>query len=714
MASVVSDSESSGSVFKKLYNIRDDQVEEWEALKNLVWYGSREIKGKRLDYEKSGGQTYIQMIMAGYEPPTENDSDEYKRLPPQIDDMEKFIEERGWFTFKKYYSWFTAVKMHRDENMELTDNEDEHVLPVGFMLLFGGGLAKRMIMNSMMRDREVYSQVLEQGIDQWMKTTQGQEHMTKLQYITEEGKDIELLETLIHSRQGVNGQALDLLNCIYGDDDKRIRSFLLIQMKLNYYGYFLSEAKANRIKSDYIFVKLVKSNGEDERNKGDIYFTSSVSSIEQFVREIHGFYSAYNVKEVKKLEQGVRDRESKKKEGMNSQGQEIFYSRNAFTSRWFPTSSGSIEMHSNMDVDAAVKNMKYVIDRLVQYLNMGLRDRIFFNIVMSELYLEDKEKTLAVGGKFASPVARLFHALTRQKTIQEKGEGQNVRSPNRNEIPISAKSPGGYPPGEYGASSLRIDDSDEEKESIATMQTIPETQELVEEQFKVISIPLGAISEDYNPVYDDKMEVYNMRESFKNAVKYSSIPELEEDDINELKIVYIKQRNEGDEMVALKLPDRFNHKGEIMAYINEKYDSVDFNVGHLSTNSLATDVTEKTPEEKKLEKAEQELEKAEKEVEQKAINEAHIAFVVAYLKDDDNKDKLHRLEEYMKQHTKTNDKPPRLVQRLRLLMKIPGTGAVSKGKRKVRAEGGSKNKRSKKKRTKKKRRRRKKKTRRRR
>ena len=62
--------------------------------------------------------------------------------------LSKTIEKFKYF--KKFYSWFSGVKIHRTiidtpkgQSTSMSDeNEDEHVVPFGFMLLFGGGLAR--------------------------------------------------------------------------------------------------------------------------------------------------------------------------------------------------------------------------------------------------------------------------------------------------------------------------------------------------------------------------------------------------------------------------------------------------------------------------------------------------------------------------------------------------------------------------------------------
>jgi hypothetical protein len=409
------------------YVIKND--DEWNALKNLHLYGSQEIKGRRSEYEKSGGQTYIQMIMAGYNPDVSEER--YEQLPYQIDDIAGFIENNSWGTFKQYYSWFTGVKMHRNDNMELTDNEDEHVLPVGFMLLFGGGLAKQIIHDAMIEETPIHNMSKEE-IENWLTTDAGKTHMKRLEKIENTGKDDSLLNSILSNRKGIVGPALDLLGCMYNSNPQNISNFLLNQLKLNYYGYFLSEAKANRVKSDYVFVKLVKNSKTDE-----VYFSPVNSAIEEFVNEIFCFFKSYNLENVKKLESMVNGRKSNlKSEPVNKEGEEIVYSTNMFTRKWFPTSSGSIVLHDKSNVETATNNMKYIIKKLVNYLNIDLRNRIFFNIIMSTLYLKKTQhKTLNVGRKVYGAISKAVNRITHIN-----------KSPNRkNTHPDYAESPSKIP-----------------------------------------------------------------------------------------------------------------------------------------------------------------------------------------------------------------------------------------------------------------------------
>jgi hypothetical protein len=411
------------------YNLPDGS-KEWEALKLLFQYGLSIVKGKRKLYESSMGSTNVQMTMAGYIEP--DDYDTYNGMDTQYN-PDKGID---WDTFKQYYSWFTGVKMHRDGDMELTDNEHEHVLPVGFMFLFGGGLSKQLLdtftekvnfpgpnpadfngnANSVNRKMDIAlkswkkepmtepnityeaykkvnltnpptsRQLNKVAVDYWntpgkgtytanmrdfWNTVDGIKLQKRLNDIKEATIDQPLSDRLITDRVGQN-KAIDLLKCIYNDDKAKIKEFLKNQLNLNKYGYFLSEAKANRIKSDYVFVRLVRDSGNNK-----ISFNVDNDAVDAFVGQIKLFFDSINIR----LVQGVNVPRS-------ADDTNIVYSKNKFTGNWVSTSEGSINMHKGFDEEKSKKIMKAVLEKLVYYLNIDIRNRIFFNIVMAPLYLE--------------------------------------------------------------------------------------------------------------------------------------------------------------------------------------------------------------------------------------------------------------------------------------------------------------------------------------
>jgi hypothetical protein len=436
-----SDEDTSATDSKELSHLSnkyklDDDSKEWKALKLLFQYGLSTVKGNRKLYESSMGSTNVQMRMAGYREQTGDDAyAQYENMSPQYN-LGPLDEGNNWDTFKQYYSWFTGVKMHRNKDMKLTDNEDEHVLPVGFMFLFGGGLSKQLLdtftekvnfpgpnpadfngsANSVNKKMEIalkywkmepmtqyvgityekYKQskltipytsreLNKVAVEYWKthgkgtytasmndfwKTADGKELDERLKSIKETTIDQKLSDKLITDRAGQN-KAIDLLKCIYNHDKAKIMEFLKNQLNLNYYGYFLSEAKANRIKSDYVFVILVK-------DKNNITFKVDNDAVNAFVDQIKLFFDSINEKLVKGINV-TRSEDSASN----------VYSKNQFNGSWVSTSEGSIEMHKKeFNADESKKIMKAVLEKLVDYLNIDIRNRIFFNIVMAPLYLE--------------------------------------------------------------------------------------------------------------------------------------------------------------------------------------------------------------------------------------------------------------------------------------------------------------------------------------
>ena len=378
-AAPTTDSKEEQQLLSNKYRLADGS-EEWEALKLLFQYGLSTVKGKRKLYESSMGTTKTQMIMAGYRPP--KDLREYNRLDNQWS-VERFNDKRGdpWDTFKQYYSWFTGVKMHREGTVKLSDNEDEHVLPVGFMFLFGGGLSKQLL--------DVFDETVNlpssELIDEYLNTKKGQQLKERLESIKKYGRDKILEDKLTTHRKGQT-KAIDLLKCIYHDDtaeimNGKIMEFLKNQLELNYYGYFLSEAKANRIKSDYVFIRLLKD--KDDHIKFDVDKTA----VNYFVDQIKSFFDNIGPSVVQDVDVKVGNTKE-------DDYKDVVYSANKFTGKWVSTSAGSIDMHEGFNVGESKKIMKAVLEKLVYYLNIDIRNRIFFNIVMAPLYLEKNQEKI--------------------------------------------------------------------------------------------------------------------------------------------------------------------------------------------------------------------------------------------------------------------------------------------------------------------------------
>jgi hypothetical protein len=478
-----------------------------KPLKRLFKNGTTsEIAGERSTHETHMGSTRQQMVMAGVEPVVYSHS--YDRMPPYLD-FRKYIEEENgtWGEIKKYYSWITGVKMHREPEddtdseeggesegdasneeysrkknvlMSLVGNEDEHVLPVGFMLLFGGGLAKKLLEGVMrepvldgaarvgrgtplfgaldtvafeeakagdlqhavevaignaiddyyviewddangkrmgkayddMVDEEIKQFLLQNGLVNRFLSSSNPKAKNILQrikgvndVIEKEGTDrLRLLKNIITQRQGVNIHAKNLLDCMYKTDinvdmpeeEDSITEFLLYQIKLNYYGYFLSEGKANRIKSDNIFLKITN------RKNGVVRFEPSDHQINTFLFGVDAFLGpfmdqqAYEIAQngTKRFKEEIRKNENrknamKKRSEQEEEEEEFLYSDNSLTEKTCPSGwESGIHYHKVI----AKENIRFILEKLSFYLNKHLENRIFFNIIMSQLNLDIEEK----------------------------------------------------------------------------------------------------------------------------------------------------------------------------------------------------------------------------------------------------------------------------------------------------------------------------------
>jgi hypothetical protein len=445
-----------------------------------------EIAGSRKIHEKHMGTTAQQMVMAGVDPIVY--SDDYAKMAPFLD-FRKAIKEGSmtWGQIKKYYSWFTGVKMYREPDeedevdsekkvlMSLVGNEDEHVLPVGFMLLFGGGLAKKILEGVMrehvidsttrvdlrnplfgtlddvafeeaknedlqsvveaanidpiddynlltweiklsngrtkvmekaygkMNEDEIKQFLLQNGLVKRFLSSDNPKAKKMLQGIKEITDEIEkegtdrprLLQNVIKNRQGVNNSAINLLKCMY-EEDESIEEFLLYQLKLNYYGYFLSEGKANRIKSDNLFLKMTIG-GDD----GMVKFEPSDSEIKAFLLGVDAlllpFRSDDVYREAKKLQKDFKekfkdneDRKNRVEKGdRKGGGREYVYCKKKLTTKTLPS---GWESARHYDRKIAKENIMFILEKLSFYLNRHTENRIFFNIIMSQLNLKIEEE----------------------------------------------------------------------------------------------------------------------------------------------------------------------------------------------------------------------------------------------------------------------------------------------------------------------------------
>jgi len=157
--------------------------------------------------------------------------------------------------------------------------------------------------------------------------------------------------------------------------------------KINYYGYYLSEGKANSVKSDHLFVKL-------EKNNDTIKFSPSITRIRQFNKELFAWANCFNQDKIKILDSIIQKRPQKGSENQDN----IIYKDPGLSSKWLPKGARNISGNCD-DINALIgeKNMVYILDILCHYLNKDILNRIIFNILMTRIYRYKKAKAMPLG-----------------------------------------------------------------------------------------------------------------------------------------------------------------------------------------------------------------------------------------------------------------------------------------------------------------------------
>ena len=342
--------------------------------------------------------------------------------------------------FKKFYSWFSGVKIHRTkintskgESTSMSDeNEDEHVVPFGFMLLFGGGLARiinKDNYNEEIKVKRSYRDWNENstefiewlvGYDDITDSSQFDNAVRKFNMFNIQNEK-KIPEDQIADRvKEIERYGMDLgeiiwlyndtdarliLNCLGYDTEHKIAEFCRNMFKINYYGYYLSEGKANSVKSDHLFVKL-------EKNNDTIKFSPSITRIRQFNEELFAWANCFNQKKIEKLDSIIEKRPQKGSENQDN----IIYKDPGLSSKWLPKGARNISGYCD-DINALIgeKNMVYILNILCHYLNKDILNRIIFNILMTRIYRYKKSKAMPLG-QYTGPQPE--ETKTKQKLIE--------------------------------------------------------------------------------------------------------------------------------------------------------------------------------------------------------------------------------------------------------------------------------------------------------
>ena len=334
--------------------------------------------------------------------------------------LNRITEVKKMQYFKKFYSWFSGVKIHRTTVGQTTsmsdENEDEHVIPFGFMLLFGGGLAR--IINKDNYNEEI--KVIRSST-KWTDASEDFiEWLVAYDNITESGSGLDRAkrsfnmfniknttgDTDIVSREDrvdvIKKYGLDLgeMLWLYNDKDARLildclgyktemekAEFCKNMFNINYYGYYLSEGKANSVKSDHLFIKLEKENNS-------IKFSPSIHRVQEFNNELFAWANCFDKIKCEELDSEIRNRTKKDKEGDDN----IIYKEPGLSSKWIPKGVRMLSGYcTDTNKDIGKENMLHILEILCHYLNKDILHRIIFNIIMTRTYLHKKAKSVPLG-----------------------------------------------------------------------------------------------------------------------------------------------------------------------------------------------------------------------------------------------------------------------------------------------------------------------------
>lgn len=367
---------------------------------------TEEVQGKREQHEKIALSTAKQGLVAGLSNKASErniTSEEYGEIPNvlQITNLESMKN------FKKNYSWLSSTKMVRikkniedNKNMALENNEDEHTLPFGFMLIFGGGLG-RLPKDSLWENlKEAAKKRSGSPIKEGKEDEEERKRIEKCQETvlrsikeynnkTEEPKNLNFIRlyrsdpefTTFILSDPESRKLLNMMGYSY-ESPLKLGGFLDMMHNLNYYGIFLSEKVLNQVKSDYLFLNM----NIDE--KGVISFNPSKHRIKEWCDMVDFYKKSINFTAAKATESMLK--ETKKKETSNEQ---VYYNKNKFVNKFYK--GGWENIVQFYDKKVAIDNMTLILSELCRNLNLKdpsgetmAYDRIFYNIIMSKIFMK--------------------------------------------------------------------------------------------------------------------------------------------------------------------------------------------------------------------------------------------------------------------------------------------------------------------------------------
>jgi len=259
--------------------------------------------------------------------------------------------------FKKYFSWLTSVSMPRieivkNENLlsEMITNEDEHVLPFAFMLLFGGRLGT--------------------------VPSTGQNYIgyPAIEYaISNYGSDPTQISPLLNDKTAVE------LAKAMGFNEEGLVDFFMEFFDLNYDGMYYSEKVSNQIKSNYMFLKLVFESipGTD---RGIYVFKPSEHRINEFCDMMQLYKESINSRKISGLKEVFSKTKNRERTSRTA-----FYNVEKYVDKFFIDGWQNIGLYYNRD--NALQTMTHILTKLCETLNKNLVHRLFFNLVMNKVTL---------------------------------------------------------------------------------------------------------------------------------------------------------------------------------------------------------------------------------------------------------------------------------------------------------------------------------------
>lgn len=325
--------------------------------------GAGAISMESIDLEIYVRQEEEELVALGSDEPIGNQAITRRAIKRRevIDRLQKKL-----LLFKSYISWLTSVKMPRidiikdgTEMSKLIINEDEHVLPFGFMLTFGGRL----------------------GGAPKLGAKQHLSHAVVNDMIINMGRDFSQISPELSDKTCV-----DLARAM-GFNELGMIYFFENMFDLKFEGMYFSEKLANQIKSNAVFLKLnfVPLDENNEAAGGTYIFQPSEHRIDEFCEMINIYKESIDSDKISRLQRKMFD--SQQEEHSSSSR---FYNKEKYVNKFFIDGWQNIGRH--YDKDAAKNTMMYILNKLCDNLNKYLPHRLFFNLVMNKVLINRAKK----------------------------------------------------------------------------------------------------------------------------------------------------------------------------------------------------------------------------------------------------------------------------------------------------------------------------------